>query len=160
MPQRPTPSFVTQVDSYGASLSARATGYVQATNAAAAVTLPAAAGVANVIDEVIWSYSGNPTGGALTITDDGATVFSVDITSAGPGFVPFPNGLRGGLLTSLVVTLAAAGSGVVGKLNVMGARTDPLNSGETGLSPSPPPSGSPSMDFSVPGNSMYVGAIL
>jgi hypothetical protein len=74
---------------------------------------------------VAWSYSGDPTGGNLKIEDgSGTTVFSVDVTSKGPGFFLFPEPLRGAANTALIVTLAAGGSGVSGKVNVLGKRTE------------------------------------
>jgi hypothetical protein len=65
---------------------------------------------------VYWSYSAAPTGGGLTITNDGDT-FDVDITAAGPGFLPFYAPL--GKSSAMVVTLKAGGPGVVGKINVV-----------------------------------------
>jgi hypothetical protein len=68
-----------------------------------------------------WSYSGgDPTGGNLKIEDgSGNVVFSMDITSQGAGFVPFPEAMHGTGNTALIITLAAGGSGVTGKVSVL-----------------------------------------
>lgn len=88
-----------------------------ATNAAAAITLAdPGSGVSNVIGAVYWSYNNTPTAGKLTIADNGTTVFEVDITAAGPGFFEFPEPLKFTVHTATVITLAAGGSGVTGKI--------------------------------------------
>lgn len=96
--------------------------HAPAANTAAVVNLAAAgAGKFNVIDGIAWSYSGDPTGGNLKVEDGaGNVVFSVDITSAGPGFIPFMHPKRGSANTALVVTLAAGGAGVTGKVSLLG----------------------------------------
>ena len=75
-----------------------------------------------VLDYVAWSYSGNPTGGKCTVQIGGTTVFEVDVTSAGHGFINFEqHGLYNAAQTkneALVVTLAAGGGSVVGKLQI------------------------------------------
>lgn len=87
-------------------------------NTAATFTYAAVPGKQHNISSVVWSYSGSPTGGNLKIEDgSGTTVFSVDITSAGPGFIPFGPAIRGSTNTAMIVTLAAGGSGVSGKIN-------------------------------------------
>lgn len=96
-----------------------------AANTAAVVTYAAAgAGIYHVIDQIICGYSGAPTGGRLTIEDgSGTTVWSIDIPAAGPQTFTFPEGIRGSANTALIITLAAAGAGVSGKVNVLGKRT-------------------------------------
>ena len=90
-----------------------------AANTAAVVTLSAGgSGVFNVLGGVYWSYSGDPSGGSLTITDGGSTVFKVDITKGGPGFFPFNPLLTGGDNAAVVATLAAGGSSISGIVNV------------------------------------------
>jgi hypothetical protein len=73
-----------------------------------------------VLDWVAWSYSGDPTGGKLTIALGGTTIFEVDITSGGPGLLNFDkNSLYDRNQTknqTLTITLAAGGGSVVGKL--------------------------------------------
>lgn len=93
-----------------------------ASNTAAVVTYAAGGtGVQHIISGLAWSYSGAPTGGNLKIEDgSGKVVFSIDITSAGAGFIPFPTLMKqGSANTALIITLAAGGSGVTGKLSVL-----------------------------------------
>jgi hypothetical protein len=87
-------------------------------NAAVAITFAALADRTHIIWQIDWSYSGAPTGGALTITDGGTTVFQVDISAAGPDSIIFAPPKKAKLNSAVVVTLAAGGAGVVGKLNV------------------------------------------
>lgn len=67
-----------------------------------------------------WSYSAAPTGGRLSITDDGNSIFDVDITAAGPG--GFQICLPGTAGKDMVVTLAGGGGAIVGKLNLQYAQ--------------------------------------
>lgn len=92
-----------------------------AVNTAAVVTYGASAGNYHVITGVAWSYIGGvPVGGNLLITDAGATVFSIDIAEEGPGFFTFPAPKRGAAVnTAMVVTLAAGGAGITGKVSVL-----------------------------------------
>ncbi len=91
-----------------------------AANTAAEVEIAAAgAGVCNVIRGIAWSYNAEPTGGNLKIEDGATTVFSMDIATAGAGFVPVFG--KGSANTALTVTLAAGGADVSGKVNVLEA---------------------------------------
>lgn len=104
-----------------------ATGNVAApvANTNAVVTFAALAGGRHTIEGIAWSYSGSPTGGNLTITDGNlGTVFNLDVTAAGPGYIPLIPPACGTVNASLVVTLAAGGSGVLGKLTVLGRWTN------------------------------------
>lgn len=87
-----------------------------AANTAAVVTFPAGDFAWSLLG-VLWSYSGDPTGGGLTISD-GTTTLDFDITKGGPsGWQEFPCvGFKLG--AALTVTLKAGGAGVTGKLNV------------------------------------------
>lgn len=89
-------------------------------NTAAVVTLAApGSGSKNVIGALYWSYDAAPTGGSLAVTEDGEQVFKVDITAAGPGFLPFYGGLGSDAENvAMVVTLAAGGDGISGIVNV------------------------------------------
>jgi len=94
-----------------------------AANTAAVLTYAAVADLAHVLDYVAWSYSGGiPVGGNLTITVGGGTVFSVDIPDEGAGFVPVFK--RGAIFSAMVVTLAAGGLGITGKVNAIGKRVE------------------------------------
>jgi hypothetical protein len=91
------------------------------TNAAAVVTYAADYYGRHSIEGVAWSYDATPTGGLLTIENaSGNVVFSGSITAAGPGFFNFEEGLLGSINSAMIITLAAGGSGVVGKINVVG----------------------------------------
>lgn len=92
-----------------------------AANSAVVKTYAAVPGKCHVIGGVAWSYSAAPTGGNLKIEDGaGVVILDLDITAAGPGSVPFSPPKRGTANTDLVITLAAAGAAVVGKLNILG----------------------------------------
>lgn len=116
---------------------AASTGDVHAptSNTAAIVTyaaLPASSATsggypsgAHVITGVGWSYSAAPTGGNLKVEDgSGNVVFSADITAAGPGEIIFPLPKRGAANTAMVVTLAAGGGGITGKVSVLNHWTE------------------------------------
>ena len=93
-----------------------------AVNTAAVVTYGAAANAVHAITGVAWSYDGGiPVGGNLLIEDvAGTTVFSIDITEEGPGFFIFPNPKRSAVVnTAMIITLAAGGAGITGKLSIL-----------------------------------------
>lgn len=87
-----------------------------AVNTAAVLNFAAAAGARHAIYKPVWSYSNTPTSGQLTVSTGGEVLFQVDITAGGPGF--FPIMIIGKLGQNLVVTLAAAGAAISGKINV------------------------------------------
>jgi len=97
--------------------------HAPASNTAAVLTYAAiAAGPtspkSHVVSGITWSYSGTPTGGNLKVEDGaGNIVFTMDITAGGAGFLPWSG--RGSPNTAMIVTLAAGGSGVSGKVSVM-----------------------------------------
>ena len=97
-----------------------------AVNTAAVVTYVASPGVQHVISGVAWSYNGGiPVGGSLVITDAGATVFTVDISEEGPGFFTFPRPKQNAIVnTAMVITLAAGGAGITGKVNILSHWTE------------------------------------
>lgn len=89
-----------------------------AANTADTLTYAAIDGLHHALQSLIVSYSGTPTGGNVKVEDGaGTTVFSCDITAAGPTIIPFPRPLMGSQNKALVITLAAGGSGVVGRIN-------------------------------------------
>lgn len=90
-------------------------------NAAVAITLAAVTGKRHYLAMVLWSYSDTPTGGRLTVSGlDNSETLDIDIVAAGPGPVLLPP-LAGKVGTAMVITLAAGGGTVVGKLNIMTA---------------------------------------
>jgi hypothetical protein len=105
------------------SSTARAMGtsktHAPAADTAAVVTLAAAGeGVSHVITGIYFGYDDTPTGGSLTVTDGGSTVFQIPVTAAGAGFIPFDPPLKGTANSEVVVTLAAGGGSVSGAVNV------------------------------------------
>lgn len=92
-----------------------------AANTTVVITYAAVSTKRHVIGGVAWSYSAAPTGGKVTVEDEAGTViFEIDITAAGPGEVPFRVPKRGRENKDLIITLAAGGVGIVGKLNILG----------------------------------------
>jgi hypothetical protein len=87
-----------------------------AADTAAVVTIPATPEEYNYIHHVQWSYDAAPTGGKLTIKDgaSGSVLWEQAITAAGPGGQD-PDEL-GSLNTATVITLAAGGAGVTGRI--------------------------------------------
>ena len=91
-----------------------------ASNTAAVVTYNAAgANISHLIGGIAWSYNAAPTGGNLKVEDgSGTTVFSMDITAAGAGFIPFTPPKKGSTNTAMIITLAAGGASVTGKVSI------------------------------------------
>lgn len=88
-----------------------------AANTAAVLTYAASTdGSSHVIEQITVGYDAAPTGGSLTITDGGTTVYQVTIT--GTGAIELNPNLLGGRNAAVVITLAAGGVGVSGRLNV------------------------------------------
>lgn len=90
---------------------------IPAVNTAAVVTYAARDGFAQCVGGVGWSYNLTPsgTGGTLTVEDsDANTLKKWQITSAGPGFIPFDPPLRSSRSKGITITLSAGGSGVQG----------------------------------------------
>jgi len=108
-------------DSGGASLPsiASANGAISNANAPATITYAANATQSHAIDgHILFGYSGDPTAtGLLTITT-GANTVTVPVSKGGAGFIPFAG--KGAVNTSLVVSLSAGGSGIIGYVNVIG----------------------------------------
>lgn len=98
-----------------ARASVKKANHAPVANTAAVITLAATPSYQHFIHGVQWSYSAAPTGGKLTITVAGSTVFEVDITASGPGGFNF--GIPGGTNQAVVVTLAAGTGSIVGKVN-------------------------------------------
>ena len=95
----------------------------QATGAAgAATTITLAAGSASQVRccaGICWSYSAAPTGGRLTIASTGQPTFDVDTPATGLNQLDPSQTFRGMPGQTVVVTLAAPGGAVVGKLNIL-----------------------------------------
>ena len=119
----PAPSAVAVGSGAGAALTELAPSTPQsgtaAANTAVTVTITGVAGQTIRINALSGSYSAAPTAGTVTVVVNGVTIFQADITAAGIFSAPLPDG---GLICqagqNAVVTLAAAGAAVVGRLNV------------------------------------------
>ena len=87
-----------------------------AVNTAAVQTLtPGNSTQAVILTGVWWSYvGGTPTGGNLTVSDGTLTPININISTAGPGYIPFDIPLRFTPGANVTITLAAGGSGVTG----------------------------------------------
>ncbi len=84
---------------------------------AAVITYAAVAGKRHAIGGIAWSYDADPTAGNLKVEDgSGNTIFTMDITKGGAGFIPFTRAKLGSVNTAMVVTLADGS--VNGKVNV------------------------------------------
>jgi hypothetical protein len=89
---------------------------VSGANSSAVITVAApGAGKAIQLNQITFSYSGNPTNGLLTISANGATIHSDSITTGGVG--PVITGYKLPENTELSITLAAGGNGIVGRVN-------------------------------------------
>ena len=96
-------------------------------NTAAVVTYAASTGVKHVITGIAWSYAGGiPASGSLKVEDvSGTTVFVMGITEEGAGIITFPKPKKAAAAnTAMIVTLAAGGSGVTGKLSCLNHWTE------------------------------------
>ena len=85
-------------------------------NAAAVITISApGAGLCLQLNQLTFSYSGAPTNGLLTIQQGSTVIHETAITAAGAG--PLVGGYKLGANTAMTITLAAGGSGVVGRVS-------------------------------------------
>lgn len=94
--------------------------HAPAANTAAVITYAADATARHALAQVIVSYSAAPTGGNLKIEDgSGTTVFTVDLTATvlEPVVINFDPPLLGSYNTAMIITLAAGGAAVSGKVN-------------------------------------------
>ncbi len=107
----PTPVTVTSFNVFAQSSN----------NTSAIIAYSSAVGVTRIIGGVAWSYAGTGTlTGVLEIADESNNVvFNVDITSLGPGFIPFNPPITTGIGHGITVTLGAGGSAILGKVNVL-----------------------------------------
>jgi len=90
-----------------------------AVNTAVTITVAGVAGASIRLAMLSWSYSAAPTAGRVTVQDGATTVLDLDVGVSGFDQVPLPpGGIKMSVGNSCVVTLAAAGAAVIGKLNV------------------------------------------
>jgi len=100
--------------------------HAPAANTAAVVTYAAVAGEKHVVTGIAWSYIGGTPDGNLTIEDvSGTTVFTLDIDKSGAGSVEFPIPKKSAAANkAMIITLAAGGDGVTGKVSVINHWTE------------------------------------
>lgn len=94
--------------------------HAPSSNTEATKTIAAAAGDIWVTDFVTASYEGGTGGttGLLKVTIGGTIKWQVDMEGADKTYhFTFPRGLMGGKNEAVVYSLAAAGSGITGKLS-------------------------------------------
>lgn len=95
--------------------------YATATSSAggaATITLSGVTDAVQILNCLWFSYSADPTNGGITITIDGVTFLDHHITKSGPGPLPLNRMNDGKTGSEVVITLAAGGGAVVGKLTV------------------------------------------
>lgn len=90
-------------------------------NAAATATISAISGGIIEGGVCIYSYSGAPTNGKVTIKDGSTTIAEFDVTAAGPGSVLLEDFITS-VGAALSATIAAGGVGIVGKVSLSGRR--------------------------------------
>jgi hypothetical protein len=92
------------------------TSFSASANTAATISVANTTAKTKKVRWISWSYNGDPTGGRIAVAFDGANQHDKDITSGGPsGTVRFDPPLEG--TGTVLVTLAAGGSGVTGKVS-------------------------------------------
>jgi len=101
--------------------------YEHDTNDDVVVNIPVPGpGMHNIVDIIAWSYSAAPAAGYVSIEDLSTTppteVFRLDIVHAGYGWCPVKK--RGTTNAALDITLGDGGQGIVGRLNIIGRRTE------------------------------------
>lgn len=94
--------------------------HAPAANTAAVVTLAARTGGYLTITSLSYSYSAEPTGGNLQVESPAGTViWQIDILLRGENHINFERGLQCAKDQGAIVTLAAGGAGISGKVNVI-----------------------------------------
>lgn len=94
--------------------------HAPSSNTAAVITVAAVPGVKHELEMLFWSYDADPTAGGITIEcPSGTTVASFSCPTKGPGFLPFSGSCMKmpTANAAMIITLAAGGSGVTGKIN-------------------------------------------
>jgi len=115
-----------QYESFKSSFRAATGNVATGTHVANTVNYPAGgSGVSHLITGVVLSYSGGSvTGGNVQVKDGTNVVFNLDIVAAGAEKISFNPPLKGSPNTALSVVLADGGSGILGKVNVIGHYTE------------------------------------
>lgn len=92
-----------------------------ANDAEQVITIPAVTSGKITLEQIAWSYDGTPTGGGIKVESPAGTeLYGVNITGPGPDSIGLGNtGIDSALGQAMVVRLAAAGTGIVGKVNAI-----------------------------------------
>lgn len=90
-----------------------------ADNVAAVITKAIDSEQAHVLYAIDYSYDSAPTNGSIVININSVDTYKLDVTAAEPRLLRFPGGIYGNKSEALVITLAAGGSGIAGKLNAL-----------------------------------------
>lgn len=108
------------LESYPKTVTYTSNNYNESDEGDVIILMSGSAGVIHNIGGVCWSYStiGEEVG-SLTIKNGGTTVFSIDITASGPGFVTFDVPLSSTSGSSLNITLSYV-TGATCKLSILG----------------------------------------
>lgn len=95
-------------------------------NLGAVVYYAASGNKAHSAEGVEWSYNATPSGNAYVQVESpsGTVLFKEAVTSAGPGFFPWPGGKRGQRGKDMLFSLSAGGAGVKATVNVNGHRLE------------------------------------
>jgi hypothetical protein len=92
---------------------------IAAVNTATVVTINGVAGQSVRLTSLSVSYNAAPTGGLVTVVVNAVTILQLDIPTQGPFAIPLPpGGLECAAGQNCVITLAAAGAAVQGRVNV------------------------------------------
>ncbi len=83
--------------------------YQATNNTDCVVTITGSATRRNVLKALIWSYTGTPTSGNITVTIAGSS-FQFDIPTAGPGVMTLPPDIESTLSQDIVITLKNGGT--------------------------------------------------
>jgi hypothetical protein len=103
----------TSLDAATANVSA------PAANTAATITVTAVAAKKHKLVKIGYSYNATPTGGNIKVEAPAGTVmWTMDVGALGEKLIDFAYPLAMPVNTNMVVTLAAAGATVTGKLNI------------------------------------------
>lgn len=84
-----------------------------ADGAAVDYTMGAVVGKRHAIDGILWSMSADPAAPVTIQVKDGTNVLREwEVSKGGPGFIPFPHGIRGSVNTGMVLHLSAPGGSI------------------------------------------------
>lgn len=116
--------LVSKVDGRAFTPAAAGDFTISSANTAVRLTLAAVTNARYIVDEVLVSFSANPTAGVLCTLYDGATAKRVFyVTNGGAAPVPF-SGFLGTASTAVGLEIGAGGAGIIGIANFTQYRTE------------------------------------